>query len=235
MTTDTAPAPRRRGRPPRIDRDKIIAAAREIAPDQLTMQAVADRLGVHRNAVHYYVSDREGLLRLLATHAIENGPADYVVDDAATWQDTLLSFSAWLKENYLAAGELITHFRFETPQDAAGLVPVEHVLTVLTRSGFEPVEAARALVMISTITLGYARDVVLAGADLHPQQRQIIDALERSERPDLPSLESLARARFSLADESQLEFDLDVLLRGLEARLEAGGGPGGPGAPTPRR
>lgn len=94
---------------------------------------------------------------------------------------------------------------------------------MLTRSGLEPIEAARALVMVSTITLGYARGVVLAGTDLHPQQQQIIQAIERSERTDLPSLESLAKAQFSLADETQLQFDLDVLLRGLESRLAPGG------------
>ena len=81
---------------------------------------------------------------------------------------------------------------------------------------------ARALVMISTITLGYARDVVLAGGDLHPQQQQIIQAIERSERTDLPSLEALANDGFSLADEGQLRFDLDVLLRGPQERLNAG-------------
>lgn len=219
MTTETTPAPRRRGRPARIDRDKIIAAAHGIDPEQLTMQAVADRLGVHRNAVHYYVSDREGLLRLLAAHAIENGPADYLVEDGMTWQDTLIAFSSWLKANYLAAGELIAYFRFETPQDVTGLAPLEHVLATLTRAGFEPSEAARALVMTSTITLGYARDLIAAGKDIHPQQRQIIDAIARSSRGDLPSLDSLAQAGFSIADESQLQFDLDVLLRGLEARL----------------
>jgi hypothetical protein len=39
-------APRTRGRPARISRERIIAAARTIAPEALTMQKVADVLGV---------------------------------------------------------------------------------------------------------------------------------------------------------------------------------------------
>lgn len=58
-------APRTRGRPTRISRERIFAAARTIAPEALNMQKVADVLGVDRKALNYHVGDGDGLRQLV--------------------------------------------------------------------------------------------------------------------------------------------------------------------------
>src|SRR5271168_335957 len=65
-------APRTRGRPARISRERIIAAARTIAPEALTMQKVADVLGVDPKALNYHVRDRDGLRELVAVDVFES-------------------------------------------------------------------------------------------------------------------------------------------------------------------
>ena len=65
---DTA-KPRQRGRPRQITRERIVSAARTLAPEQLTMQAVADVLGVDPKALNYHVGDRETLRELVAVDA----------------------------------------------------------------------------------------------------------------------------------------------------------------------
>src|SRR5689334_6406529 len=58
VTEPDSPSPRRRGRPPTIDRAGIVAAARRLDPKTLTLQAVADDLGVQRQSLSYHVADR---------------------------------------------------------------------------------------------------------------------------------------------------------------------------------
>lgn len=69
--TDTTPrtpaSPARRvGRPARVDREQIAQAAADIGLSELTMRAVADRLGVSVTSLYYHVRDREELRNLAA-------------------------------------------------------------------------------------------------------------------------------------------------------------------------
>src|ERR1043165_669757 len=68
---DAAAARVRRGRPARINREQIVAAALGVPPAALTMQAVADVLGVDRKSVKYHIGDRETLLALMASAVFE--------------------------------------------------------------------------------------------------------------------------------------------------------------------
>lgn len=81
---------RRRGRPPRIDRARIVAAATASDPATLTMAGVAAELGVAPSALYRWVADREALLDLVAADV-----ADRVLPgwepDADTWR-------AWLTD-----------------------------------------------------------------------------------------------------------------------------------------
>ncbi|GIM93444.1 hypothetical protein [Paractinoplanes toevensis] len=47
-------------------------AARDMDPATLTMQAVAERLGVDRKALNYHVTDRDGLLELVAQETLSS-------------------------------------------------------------------------------------------------------------------------------------------------------------------
>lgn len=70
MAVDRVSSTRRsRGVRAGLDRRQIIDAARTLDPGAVTMQAVADVLGVDRKAVNHHVSDRETLLGLVAVDA----------------------------------------------------------------------------------------------------------------------------------------------------------------------
>lgn len=56
---------RRPGRPPRLSREQIVAAALEIDLDALTMPAVAARLDVSTQALYYWVDNRDELINLI--------------------------------------------------------------------------------------------------------------------------------------------------------------------------
>lgn len=207
---------RRRGRPPRIDREKILAVARTLPPGRLTMQAVADRLGVHRNAVHYYVADREGLMKLLAHDAVVRNARDYHIPEDTSWQGVVRAFATWLKDNYLAAGELLDYYRYDAPENLKELLPVEHLLKTLIAQGFTPERAGRTLIMTVTLALGYARDVLLSGEDgTHPQSTAIAEAIP-VDNAEFALLRRLADSGGQQADPAQFAFSLETMIRGLE-------------------
>ncbi len=223
------PAPaRRRGRPPRIDRQMIVEAARDLDPEQLTMQVIADRLGVHRNAVHYHVADREGLLRLLAADTVARAAGQYSFDDDEPWQTTVRTFAVWAKDSYLAAGKLIDYYRFEPSDDLSSLVPVDHFLRSLRRSGFDENSAARALTMALTVALGFARDVILSEPlERHPQLVDLAAAIDVDTTRDFAALRRLVEHEHEPSDTAQFDFDLDLMVLGLEAwRDRSAGGRG---------
>ncbi|WP_406286434.1 TetR family transcriptional regulator [Embleya sp. NBC_00896] len=82
----------RLGRPARLDRDRIVAAALAMDLDTLTMQALAERLGVATSALYRWVDGREELLDLvgvqLAARIIPAAPPT-----AETWRAWLIDLA----------------------------------------------------------------------------------------------------------------------------------------------
>jgi AcrR family transcriptional regulator len=68
--TYAADGQRRRGRPPRISRDDIVDAACELGIENLTMAAVAERLGVTHQSLYGWVRDRDELIDLVSDRLI---------------------------------------------------------------------------------------------------------------------------------------------------------------------
>ena len=104
--TYAADGQRRRGRPPRISRDHIVDAACEVGIENLTMAAVAERLGVTHQSLYGWVQDRDELIDLVSDRLIRRieilPPAD-----PADWRDSLRSYANGLRrlaEDRLAVG-----------------------------------------------------------------------------------------------------------------------------------
>ena len=94
--TYAADGQRRRGRPPRISRDDIVDAACELGIENLTMAAVAERLGVTHQSLYGWVQDRDELIDLVSDRLIrrlEIKPPD----DPADWRDSLRSYANGLR------------------------------------------------------------------------------------------------------------------------------------------
>ncbi len=113
VTTGNAPR-RGRGRPPRIDQKQIVAAARAIAPGALTMQAVADALGVDRTTLHYYVGDRDGLLELVVADLFDSELRSLKLPENASWQEVLRAYGSAIRQGVLKLGLTTTSFTAST-------------------------------------------------------------------------------------------------------------------------
>ncbi|MBU9762604.1 TetR family transcriptional regulator [Mycobacterium sp. TNTM28] len=220
MTTENAPR-RGRGRPPRIDQSQIVAAARAIAPGALTMQAVADALGVDRTTLHYYVGDRDGLLELVVADLFETELRSIKLPENASWQEVLRAYGSAIRQGVLKLGVTATSFRLSGSGGAASLALAEQVLRALTAGGFDTADAGRVLTLVSGLAMSSAHDVLgSAESRLHHQTPEVIRALSDLSSGDFPLLSGVVTDRgVDATAEQDFSFNLDIVIAGLEQFL----------------
>ncbi|MEU6558515.1 TetR/AcrR family transcriptional regulator [Nocardia nova] len=216
---------RGRGRPPRLNRDRIVAAARELPPETLTMKAVADALGVDRKSLNYYVSDREGLLELVALDAFETEFRRFDLPAEGDWRLLLRLFAAAVAEALTRVGVLIWYVRFTGRGGMSVLVEIERMFEVLVAAGFEPMEAGRTMRLLADIAFSAAREA--ADADRGHVDRQaaaVARTLNSEPGEAFPLLREVANARErAVRVGEQFDFDVELVIAGLERTLESRG------------
>ncbi|APZ33662.1 hypothetical protein BOH66_04810 [Microbacterium aurum] len=214
---EPTPLPRRgRGARAGLDLDTIIDAARGIAPEDLTMQGVATRLGVDRKALNHYVSDRESLLELLAIDAFRTRVAADRLDLGDTWQDACRAYARSMWRSLVDVGPWLPYFRFTSPRDLAITGPADVIAERMLAAGFAPVTVSRAMHLLVTICRGFAQDAVIGSREGgHPQVEDLRQAL-MSEREGYAALRTLIDARVDNYGEEQFAFDIDAFLAAME-------------------
>jgi AcrR family transcriptional regulator len=215
---------RPRGRPAQISRDQIVAAALEIGMKDLTMAAVARRLGTSPQAFYRWVRDRDELFTLVAEALVERVELPPV--DGRPWRDWLGELARHVREALLTAPGLavhsITHYRA-----SPGFLRInERTCEVLVGAGFTPLDAQRTYLTFGSVLLGW-----LAREDTLREARERVPG-ELAEtfaeaRGRYPIVEQVAAAAITDSSETRWEHMLKTLLDGL---------PGPPGErPEPAR
>ncbi|MBO0681090.1 TetR/AcrR family transcriptional regulator C-terminal domain-containing protein [Mycolicibacterium sp. S2-37] len=224
---DTAPtAPRRpRGRPPRISRDQIVAAARRTEGRELTMQSVADALGVSRKALHYYVGNRQGLLTLVVLDRFESELRRVELPTDGDWRTVLRAYARAFRDGMLQVGIAVDLTPFSGVGAAAVLDLAERVLDALLTAGFAVDDARRGVTAVADIAQSAAQNAMhISVRDFHRTQTRA--ALDRLTDADYPALRRVLASEPSAEDE-QFEFELELAVAGLERLLPASDqGPG---------
>lgn len=212
----------RRGRGSRagIDRDRIVEIARSIEPSQLTMKAVADRLGVDRKALHHHVTDRESLMSLVAATNFELSCT--VVDlHEQNWRVLSEQYARQVRSGMIATGAFIDYYRFDPAPDHPSFAAVEAILVRLLDVGFSEATAGRTLVTLTNLAMSSARDVLLGGANqVHPQTPEIQRAFQDLPRGAYSTLRRLIENRPVRDSDEQFDFDLRLIFVGLERELQ---------------
>ncbi|MGX6449275.1 TetR/AcrR family transcriptional regulator, partial [Patulibacter sp. S7RM1-6] len=153
----------RAGRPSRISREAIVAAASEVVerdgPDALTMRGLARTLGVSPMALYHHVSDRDELLVLVLDASIDAvelpapdpDPTERIVATAARLRD-VLDAHPWIVP-LIAPGD-----RFAR----RALLAADRIAGAFVELGLEPPDALRAyravwFQMLGELTYRHAR------------------------------------------------------------------------------
>ncbi len=189
-------------------------------PATLTMQGLADAMGVDRKALNHHVNGRDGLLELLATDAFSREFARIRVPAAADWRDACRRFAAGTRRALVSSGALALHFHTASETAVAAIRPAEAVVERMVAAGFDEDTAGRALLMLTTLASGFARDEVMSRqAGGHPQVARFRELMAQAHPKGLDVLRRLDARGFEAFSDEQFAFDVDVALDGLAARL----------------
>lgn len=222
LSSTAQPAPRQQGRHAGLDRRRIAEAARTLEPQSLSIQAVADLLGVDRKAVNYHVTNLSGLLELVAVDAFSMNFAQLDLSSATDWKQACREYAVALHDSLIRTGVLVSYFRFQDPGDLSMLGPADFVMQSLYDAGFNDEQVGNAIILIVNVAMSAARDdVMVAVGGTHPQVPLILDALRDAYPRQFPALQraiSLSPARAPYGPR-QLEASMDIVTRGLESVL----------------
>ncbi|MGY0498429.1 TetR/AcrR family transcriptional regulator C-terminal domain-containing protein [Nocardia sp. FBN12] len=213
---------RGRGRPQKISREQIICAARSVAPEVLTMQAVADVLGVDPTSLNYHVGGKAGLRELVARDVFESELRRVVLPAEGDWRQVLTLFATALRDAVVVVGTLVPYLRPSHAGGSATLASVERVLRALVEAGFGIEEARGALMLVTDAAASAGRDALTAQRGGDPDVAELAAALSVVPETNFPMLRDVVaisqRPRRD-AEEDRLSFDLTVIIAGLQHRL----------------
>lgn len=208
---------RARGRPARLSRAQIVAAARRAPGPRLTMQAVADELGVSRKALHYYVGNRQGLLTLVVLDRFEHELRRVELPADGDWRAVLRAYAFAFRDGIVEVGEGADQMAFSGVGAVAVLALAERVLGAMLSAGFDADDARRGVTAVANIAQAAAHDTLHTSVrDFH--QAQTRNALQQAADTDYPALRRVLAAA-PAPDEGQFEFELNLAIVGLQRRL----------------
>ncbi|MEV4219190.1 TetR/AcrR family transcriptional regulator [Nonomuraea sp. NPDC049725] len=140
------------GRTAMFTLDDVVEAGMRIGLVELTMQKVADALGVTTAAVYRHVPSRSALESLVGEAILAK--LELVDDPAEPAAAHLVSFASQLRRFTLGHPGTALYFQRLFPRGASGVRLLEHQIAALGRRGYDPSAATVLSSAIATITLG---------------------------------------------------------------------------------
>jgi AcrR family transcriptional regulator len=194
-----------------------------MAPEYLTMQRVADVLAVNPKALNYYVGDRDGLRQIVALDVFESELRRVKIPGGGDWRDVVRAYIYALNGAIIKLGALALSMHLPGSDGLGALEPVERVLQALVDAGLNVDDACRALTFITDMAYAAGRDALrTAEHPVHPEFPHVAAALESAASQEFPVLRQVvARRADNGPDEGQLEFNIDLVIAGLERTVDS--------------
>lgn len=217
--TEGSVSSRRAGRPARLSREMVVAAAEEVVRregvDALTMRRVARELGSSTMALYRHVRDRDELLVLLLDRAAAELPRPRLPREPHRRLLALFKFlydgldrSPWVVP-VLVKGDLMA---------PSVLWLMEEIIATFVAAGMTPEQAAEAYLTVWRFTVG---ELVISQAtanqtarlDRRPRQLALLSSVDPEELPTLAALiDFWPKARASKSYRARVAAILDGLL-----------------------
>ncbi|MGN0065388.1 MAG: TetR/AcrR family transcriptional regulator [Nocardioides sp.] len=208
------------GRSAGLDRGRIVEVAGTMPPDELTMQAVADRLGVDRKAVHHHVGDRDALLSLVALDTFRRHSASFTLPSGQDWRTACSTYAAGFAACIVATGAYAEHLPMTDPVLAGVLDPTESVIGALVSRGLDVATTQRVVAALVNVALAHARDTLAVRRSPQATRAAQLRAALSGQTPGAhPYLEEILAAPADTYGPEQLQLTVDLLLDGVQARL----------------
>lgn len=207
------------GRPPRICREDIIRAGRNIGMQDLSLHAVANELEVSTPALYRYVKGRWDLEELigeniLADLTIEDNPDHGVVTQ-------LLGFGMQLRSFALKNPGIVEYMQVLFPRGDSGRRLFNSEVQALVRRGYNMESAIPLSATVAFITIGYVAAEIaraeLEAEGLAERREQIFHDLQADEE-----ISKILQKFPDLDDDQYVRLHLTAIIRGLVTTFAPG-------------
>jgi AcrR family transcriptional regulator len=217
------------GRPPLMDRQRIVEVALAIAQENgvkaVTMTSVAERLGVAMPALYYHVSSRDELLGLIGVSLLQTEkPVNAVLED---WRGWMTEYARALRQQALREPTLSVVPSIRA-YSMTSVPMLEQAAAVLIRAGFPPSDAMCMFgFLVSTVLSNVYREHCLAVERAHgrTQLSTTREAIKKVGPDEAPIMWGLMQGWESKPDsyesdpDHRFEREITVVLDGFEAQL----------------
>lgn len=199
---------RRLGRPRRLTLSQIVEVAADIGLDNLTMTAVARRLGVNGTVLYGYIATRDDLVRLAAAHLMQGEV--HATDRGQPWPQFVAEAADALHKTLTGPGKLLAHFLTGGIGAEVEVDRTEAWLEKMTACDFTVPEALMIHRQMGEIVIGAAviqvqvRALEQAGHPFEPAALKVVQ-IRRDEVPLLASAKAIFAARAPVWQRSVLE------------------------------
>jgi AcrR family transcriptional regulator len=211
------------GRPARLSREAIVAAATALVedegPDALTLRSLGLAIGADPSAVYRHLTDKDELLRAVGDHLLRDVVHD--LPGGRAWDDVARTLCLRLRTALMARPHLAELARWAPTRQPNELRLTEVLLGALRSGGFDPAGAAagyHALIELTvgaaTIDGGAATGQPAADRSSYAAWRRVYAGLPAD---DFPHSRVVAPHLYRGTAGDRFAFALDALLRGLAA------------------
>jgi AcrR family transcriptional regulator len=205
------------GRPARISREAIAEAADALGLEDLTLRAVADRLGVSVASLYHHVDGKDDLLRLAAEHAAaRHRIPEHRGEHWAAW---LLAWAQHNRGSFVAEPALLSQYLDGAISVEVITESTEVMLGPLVEQGFTEAEAMNAYQLVTACALGSAvhaiREARALDADTEPGQ--MADVVATNAPDALPHVRALL-GQIAVEPLDSFETRIATVLAGIAAR-----------------
>jgi AcrR family transcriptional regulator len=214
------PAPRRRGRPPRVSRDQILAAALRIVDvnglDQLTMRRLGAELGVDPMTIYGYVPDKtalfDGLVELVLAEVTLPGRTGH-------WGHDFRAAAHAARTTLLAHPHLIPLLGTRPPVTQPAFMLWESLTSILLDAGLSEERAADGTDCLGRLLIGHALAEAgqPPGGDVGSGEEEHRQAQAALAAAPYPALSRVQQANIVHDPRRIFELALDGLILALQA------------------
>ncbi|WP_110797769.1 TetR/AcrR family transcriptional regulator [Mycolicibacterium setense] len=209
------------GRPPLIAVTDIVAAGRELGMRNLSINAVAARLGVSATALYRHISGRWELERLVGESLLAE--LEFVDDPARSVEDHLLAFGVSLHRYALTYPGLAAYMQVLFPRGEAGARLLADEIAALGRRGYTAEAAALLSSSVAVLAIGLAAQHELKAEASGGDDGFVLERDAAAERlAGDAALGPVHTAGMQLRSPQYLEFLMTALIRGLLTSVAPG-------------
>jgi AcrR family transcriptional regulator len=211
-----APKRRRRGRPAALDRERIVHAARDLGVRSLTMQAVADRLGVSDAALYHHFRNREALVSAVVDATVRS--ASFPEDRGQDWRAWLVEFAEALRSLLLEHPGSAGFAALSGPTSPEQVRLVARAIGLLTRSGFEETEAAMIYSLVTTYVVSSVQSEerrALARQEQRDIATRFSEALREMGEDVFESLRKVSETWARTSSDDRFRYGLNAIISGI--------------------